>query len=329
MRSRMEIKMKIAMVQFDAELFEVQNNQKKAEKYINQAIEEGAEMILFPEFFTTGFALHRKLYEAVLQNIEIRNWIQNLSREKKVILGGSWLEYDREKQNTYNTYGLFFPTGEQFFHRKDIPTAIENFCYTNGDEQMLFDTPIGRVGIAMCWEQLRTVTLKRMLGKVDLVVAGSCWWGFAKEDGEVSSILSEENRKLADKAPGNLARMLGKPVYHSSIYGSYEGGSLMDINKNCIRNIESRSMAFDKDGKRMNDCLDIPGIVYADYMKEEQTKEHINEQEIMDIQDSYWLMAMSKPLESGFNMLNQKYHEFYEKTGRCIYRKMFGDFENE
>ena len=57
----MEIKMKIAMAQFDAELFKVQNNQKKAEKYINRAIEEGAEIILFQEFFTTGFAFEQEI----------------------------------------------------------------------------------------------------------------------------------------------------------------------------------------------------------------------------------------------------------------------------
>ena len=53
--------MKIAMVQFDALLLDVEGNQGKALHYIEQAKEEHADMVLFPEFFTTGFALDQTI----------------------------------------------------------------------------------------------------------------------------------------------------------------------------------------------------------------------------------------------------------------------------
>lgn len=102
----------------------------------------------------------------------------------QIAIGGSYLEFDTEKQEIYNTYSLILPTGEVYKHRKDIPTAAEGFGYTYGDEISYFDTPIGRVGIAMCWEMLRYNTIRRMIGKVDFILVASCWWNFCKEDGE-------------------------------------------------------------------------------------------------------------------------------------------------
>lgn len=60
----------------------------------------------------------------------------------KIAIGASFLEYIPEENESYNTYGLFFSDRASFFHRKDIPTALENFCYRKGDEEMVFDTPL-------------------------------------------------------------------------------------------------------------------------------------------------------------------------------------------
>ena len=105
------------------------------------------------------------------KNLEfMREW----AVKYQIAIGGSYLEFDTEKQEIYNTYSLILPTGEVYKHRKDIPTAAEGFCYTYGDEISYFDTPIGRVGIAMCWEMLRYNTIRRMIGKVDFILVASC-----------------------------------------------------------------------------------------------------------------------------------------------------------
>lgn len=110
--------MKIAMVQFDAAFLKVEENKAKAEMYVAEAVEAHADM---------------------------REWMAGLSQKNRVIVGGFFLEYEKEEGDIYNTYGLFFPEGQSYFHRKDIPTALEAFCYKGGDECMVFDTPAGRL----------------------------------------------------------------------------------------------------------------------------------------------------------------------------------------
>lgn len=58
--------MKIAVVHMDAVLGEIDRNLNYARDRIVEAKENGAELILFPEFFTTGYAFSEKLYDAVL-----------------------------------------------------------------------------------------------------------------------------------------------------------------------------------------------------------------------------------------------------------------------
>lgn len=309
--------MKIAMVQFDADFLKVQENKAKAESYVAEAVVEHADMILFPEFFTTGFALNMGIYQAVAENKDIREWMAGLSRKNHIIIGGSFLEYDEQDGNIYNAYGLFFPEGQSYFHRKDIPTALEAFCYKGGDECVVFDTPAGRVGIAMCWEMLRTDTFNRMKNKVDYVIAGSCWWGFAKEDGDAGKYLQGENRMLARKAPGNLAEILKRPVFHSSVSGTFEGGNLMGFDVCCKREIESVSGAFDENGMQLCDSRKEPGIVYAFYDEGKEKQECI-----LNKDGKYWLMEMSKPLEDGFYQLTENYGKFYEKRGKVIFQEM-------
>ena len=60
----------------------------------------------------------------------------------------------------------------------------------------------------MRWEMIRHNTIRRMLGKVDFVMAGSCWWNLCKEDGEdIYNMLSEPNKQLVLKVPQNLAKL--------------------------------------------------------------------------------------------------------------------------
>lgn len=56
--------MKIAAVNMDTILGNVNANMDKAKKYIKEAVKDGVELIVFPEFFTSGFAFNRKILGA-------------------------------------------------------------------------------------------------------------------------------------------------------------------------------------------------------------------------------------------------------------------------
>ena len=124
--------MKISAVHMDTILADVNANMVIAKRKIQEAVKSGAELVLFPEFFTSGFAFTPKLLDVVLKyenpQIQLSKW----SKEFNIIIGGSFLVFNGE--NTLNTFSLTFPNGEVFTHSKDIPTFFENFSYTYGDK---------------------------------------------------------------------------------------------------------------------------------------------------------------------------------------------------
>ena len=110
----------------------------------------------------------------------------------KTSLHTEWTVDDICKGFVYNEYegkGLFGLNGQLTIQ----PEYQRHYIYNDGDENNVLETPIGNIGVAICWEQIRYNTLKRMAGKVDFILGLSCWWGFSENDPEVLQNINEEN----------------------------------------------------------------------------------------------------------------------------------------
>jgi hypothetical protein len=298
--------MKVAVVHMPTVFADVEENLRIAETYTADAAKAGAELIVFPEFFTTGFALNFELYEAIRKSGSVEERLRALSRDCGIAVGGSYLHYDPAARNAYNTFGLFFPTGEAYFHNKDIPTGLENFCYTDGDDVSAFHTPLGDIGVVMCWEQMRWRTVRRMAGKVDLLVGGSCWWGFTPEDGaQVCQMLGPCNRKLAEDAPANLARLMGVLFVHASHCGRFPGSSFSKERTACVRGIESRTTVVDAAGN----CLFLddghPGCFTA------EVQPGCTAGALCIPKEKTWIPELPPLMLQGFEILNEQCRAIY------------------
>ena len=81
-----------------------------------------------------------------------------------------------------------------------------------------------RVGAALCWEQCRYRTARRMTGRVDLVLAATAWPFGSPQDS-----ISRENPVAArgllvasdavQETPRRFSRLVGAPVVHASLVG--------------------------------------------------------------------------------------------------------------
>lgn len=215
--------MRVAAIQMCAELGAVEQNCASAERLVRDAFAKKAEWVILPEFFTSGMAYHPRLLDAArpCDGMPLQ-MLCSLAREHSGVVGGSFLSL--RGSEAYNTFALAFPDGSVFAHDKDLPTMWENCYYVGGDDDGVLETPTMRAGVAMCWELIRSQTARRLAGRVDVVVGGSCWWDFPDAAcGPEIDALRARNRAILAAAPGSLARMLGVPVIHASHAGEFEG----------------------------------------------------------------------------------------------------------
>ncbi|KAL5215654.1 hypothetical protein ABZP36_007055 [Zizania latifolia] len=75
---------------------------------------------------------------------------------------------ERDGYTMYNTVLFFSPAGEYLGkHRKMVPTALERVIWACGDGSTLslYDTPIGKLGALVCWENKMPLARTALFGK--------------------------------------------------------------------------------------------------------------------------------------------------------------------
>jgi len=214
--------MKVAAVQMEATLADVEENIRRAEVLADDAFSQGCEVVILPEFFTSAVAFHPDMSRAArpLEGPVTEMMLQAAQRHGGY-LGGSFIA--TRKGETYNTFVLAFPDGKYATHDKDQPTMWENCYYIGGSDDGILDTPIGPVGAALCLELVRTRTVARLRGRVDLLVGGSCWWSVPGRAIPIPGKRSagRRNQAIMRATPARIARLLGVPVIHAAHAGDF------------------------------------------------------------------------------------------------------------
>lgn len=111
-------------------------------------------------------------------------------------------------------------------HDKDLPTMWENAFYEGGDSAdigVLGEFENTRIGAAVCWEFMRTMTARRLRHRVDVIMGGSCWWSIpALFPGFVLRMTEPQNNHNAIAAVQDTARLVGVPVIHAAHCGDFK-----------------------------------------------------------------------------------------------------------
>lgn len=207
--------MRVAAVQPETVVANVDANLEECERLANQAAREGAEWILLPEFFTTGMGFIPKLTECSLPpNGRATEFLLSLAKRHGANVGGSFLCRD-DDGHVRNAFFLATPEGIVGRHNKDIPTMWENCFYIGGNDDGAMRVGELNVGVALCLEFNRAQTVRRLRGKVDLVVGGSCKWGAPKG---FPRYFQREVERFSNWTP-NFAKLMGCPVVEASHCG--------------------------------------------------------------------------------------------------------------
>ncbi len=165
---------KIAVVQAAPVFMDREATVDKACGLIAEAAGNGARLIVFPETFVPAYpdwlwavppaegallsALHAELLE---QSVTVPgDATQRLAAAANeaaayVVIGINERNVEASGTTLYNTLLYLDPGGRILAaHRKLVPTAAERLAWAQGDGSTLevYDTPIGRLGGLICWE---------------------------------------------------------------------------------------------------------------------------------------------------------------------------------
>jgi nitrilase len=183
--------MTVAAVQATPVLLDREATLQRVVELTQEAAANGAELIVFPESFVPGYPdwvwqltpwadPSADLYQLLLdQSVTVPSPATDLlveaARSAGAYLAVGINERDPGGSTIYNSLLYLDPTGQIVgVHRKLMPTGGERLVHGQGDGSGLisFDTPGGRVGGLICWENYMPLARAAMYAQgVEIYVA--------------------------------------------------------------------------------------------------------------------------------------------------------------
>jgi predicted amidohydrolase len=158
----------VAAIQMDAQVGAVEANLARAAGLVEQAAAQKAQLIVLPELFSTGYEYSDNNYE-LPEPLDGRtgSWIAGTAQRLGVHLVGSFPA--RMTGRAYIVALLAAPDGRQWVYRKMHVAFWENCYFERGNEPVIADTDLGRIGLLICWDEIFSDLARAYQGQVDLV----------------------------------------------------------------------------------------------------------------------------------------------------------------
>jgi len=183
--NKMKSNVRVAAVQMVSS-DNVADNLKKANILIRQAADDGAQLIVLPEYFCImGLQDQDKLATSeTLNNGLIQSFLSDLAQELGVWVGGGTIPIKtKNPEKIFNTHIVFNNKGENVCHYD----KVHLFSFERGDEKydesktilaghqpITFEGPAGKTGVSICYD-LRFPEIYRAMGSVNLIVVPSAF----------------------------------------------------------------------------------------------------------------------------------------------------------
>jgi predicted amidohydrolase len=177
--------LKAAVVQAAPVAFDVEATLEKVERLTAESAAGGAALVVFPEAFVSCYPRGLTFGATVgARSADGRAWFRRYW-ESSIDVPGPVVDrlgeiasghgvhlvigvIERDGGTLYCTALFFDPSGSCLGkHRKLMPTAAERLVWGTGDGSTMpvFDTPLGRLGAVICWENYMPLLRMSMYGK--------------------------------------------------------------------------------------------------------------------------------------------------------------------
>ena len=334
---------RVAVIQFEPKLGDINANLSRADALVRDALNKGARWVVLPEFFPSGTAMHPSLFGSY-QPVDGRptEMLRDLAKLGRAYVCGSFLT--KSGSDAFNTLVLACPDGSTFTHDKDFPTMVfESAFYAGGEDDAYaqrlsedgartasqrvparvgsssdgaFTHSGTSIGTALCWEIVRSRTAKRLVGKVDILLASSGWWTADPERDwpglrpEQARTGWNEHQALITAAPQRMARMLGVPVVHANFTGPNPGYATLAFDRVANGRYLGSSQIVDAEGKTVARLGAEQGVLIAEVA--------IGRQPVTEkISDDFWLPEVAEGMRRRWTTTGATGRDYYLKETRA------------
>jgi N-carbamoylputrescine amidase len=204
---------RIAAVQMTSQDGAIAANLEHATQLVEEAARNGAELILLPEFMSTGYLWEKRIWQAAEpKDGPTGQWLCETSARLGVWLGASFLETDG--RDFFNSFVLTTCDGREAGRvRKQFPSIGEAFFFKGEASSHVIETAIGKIGVAICFDA-HTVHVARILStqSIDLMLIPHSYAIPAEPSGSVSS---QDLERMKDNLRGiapYYAQLCGVPA---------------------------------------------------------------------------------------------------------------------
>ena len=168
------MQLKVAVVQFEISQCAPQENLEKAEQFIQQAVAQEADLIVFPEDFIAG-PLDERVDLADFDQRYVKHFQQLAARYRIDIVPGSIIEGD--ESGLYNTAYYIDQHGDILSQYRKLNLWLPERSYiTPGNDIAVFETRFGKVGLIICWDLMFPEIFRAMVSEgVEMVICPSYW----------------------------------------------------------------------------------------------------------------------------------------------------------
>ena len=164
---------RVAAVQMQVTPAPTEERLSRAQGLVTQAAQAGAQLVVLPELFNTGYGYTYTNHDRVesLTGPSVR-WMQQTAGRLNIHLAGSLMLLDGK--DIYNALMVFAPNGRMWRYDKNYPWALERGFFRKGKGPTVAETALGAFGMMICWDVAHTSLWRQYMGKVDMILVSSC-----------------------------------------------------------------------------------------------------------------------------------------------------------